>query len=145
MFLGNKITELRKKYNYTQEQLANKIGVTRQTLSNWESNITAPDLAQASILCKELKIDLNDLIDNDIELEIRDNSNKILNKLINKEVYLSFDFDYFFDTDIDMDKKVKVLGINDEYIKIEVVKNKKTIKKLIDMDLIESIKLVEEY
>ena len=40
MVIGEKITELRKKYNYTQENLAEKIGVTRQTLSNWEKNKT---------------------------------------------------------------------------------------------------------
>ena len=73
-----KITELRKKYNYMQENLVEKKGVTRQTLSNWESNITSPDLNQASLLCKELKININDLLDDELELEIKDNSNNIL-------------------------------------------------------------------
>ena len=142
MFIGNKITELRKKRNYTQEQLAEKVGVTRQTLSNWESNITSPDLNQASILCEELKININDLINNNVEIEIKESS-KVLSKLINKDVYIEFD-DEFFDMDINNQHKVKLLDFNDEFIKIEVLIKKKNVVKLIDFNLIKSIKLVEE-
>ena len=48
MAIGKKIVSLRKKYNFTQEKLAERIGVSRQTLSSWESDITSPDLQQAS-------------------------------------------------------------------------------------------------
>ncbi len=144
MVIGSKITELRKKYNLTQEALSEKIGVTRQTLSNWESNITSPDLEQASLLCKELKININDLIDNDLELDIKDNSNNILNKLVGKNVILNFDYDNYFDMDIEYQGKVKVLSIDEEFIKVEVTKGKKIINKLIDMNLVNSIKVIEE-
>ena len=144
MVIGNKITELRKKYGYTQETLSEKIGVTRQTLSNWESNITSPDLEQASLLCKELKISINDLIDNELEVDVKDNSEKIINKLIGKEVILNFDYDNYNDMDIQYQGKVKVLSINDDFIKIEVKKGKNTITKLIDMSLVNSIKIEEE-
>ena len=144
MIIGKKITELRKKYNLTQESLAEKIGVTRQTLSNWESNITSPDLNQASLLCKELKININDLIDNNLEVNVKDNSNSILKKLISKEVILNFDYDNYYDIDIEYQGKVKVLSIDDEFIKVEVKKEKQTITKLIDMNLVNSIKVIEE-
>lgn len=144
MVIGNKITELRKKYGFTQETLSEKIGVTRQTLSNWESNITSPDLEQASLLCKELKISINDLIDNELEVDVKDNSEKIINKLIGKEVILNFDYDNYNDMDIQYQGKVKVLSINDDFIKIEVKKGKNTITKLIDMNLVNSIKIEEE-
>ena len=144
MVIGKKITELRKKYNLTQESLAEKIGVTRQTLSNWESNITNPDLNQADLLCKELKINITDLIDNNLEVNVKDNSNSILNKLINKEVILNFDYDNYYDMDIEYQGKVKVLSVDDEFIKVEVKKEKQTITKLIDMNLVNSIKVIEE-
>ena len=144
MVIGEKITELRKKYNYTQENLAERIGVTRQTLSNWESNITSPDLNQASLLCKELKININDLIDNDLELDVKDNSNSILNKLVGNKVILNFDYDNYYDMDISYQGKVKVLSIDDEFIKVEVTKGKQKISKLIDMNLVNSIKVIEE-
>ena len=144
MIIGKKITELRKKYNLTQESLAEKIGVTRQTLSNWESNITSPDLNEASLLCKELKININDLIDNNLEVNVKDNSNSILNKLINKKVILNFDYDNYYDMDIEYQGKVKVLSVDDEFIKVEIKKGKQTITKLIDMNLVSSIKVTEE-
>ena len=144
MVIGKKITELRKKFGFTQEYLAEKIGVTRQTLSNWESNITSPDLNQASQLCKELKININDLLDNNLEVDVKDNSNNILNKIVGKNVYITFDYDNYYDIDIAYQTKVNVLSVSNEFIKIEINKGKEKITKLIDINLIESIKLVEE-
>ena len=46
MKLGEKILELRKRNNLSQEQLGEKINVTRQTISNWELNETAPNPEQ---------------------------------------------------------------------------------------------------
>ena len=138
MVIGNKISELRKKFNYTQEQLAEKIGVTRQTLSNWESNITSPDLNQACILCNLLKVNISDLIDNNVEIEVKE-SNNILQKLINKEIEI--EFDDFCELDL-IGQKVKVLDVNESFIKVQYGKNNTV--TLIDLDFVESIKLVEE-
>lgn len=43
MTLGNKLSKLRKENNYTQEQLAEILGVSRQAISKWESNIAYPE------------------------------------------------------------------------------------------------------
>lgn len=43
MTLGNKLSKLRKENNYTQEQLANILGISRQAISKWESDITFPE------------------------------------------------------------------------------------------------------
>ena len=43
MTLGDKLSKLRKENNYTQEQLAGVLGVSRQAISKWESNITYPE------------------------------------------------------------------------------------------------------
>lgn len=52
MDFGKKLQELRKKNNYSQEELAELIGVARQTISKWELGETSPDLKQAAILSK---------------------------------------------------------------------------------------------
>lgn len=49
MSLGNNIANLRKQINLTQEELAWKVGVTRQTISKWELDETTPDVKQAKI------------------------------------------------------------------------------------------------
>ena len=43
MTLGEKIAKQRKERNYTQEQFADILGVSRQSISKWESNITYPE------------------------------------------------------------------------------------------------------
>lgn len=65
MNLGEKIFELRKQLNITQEQLAEKMNVTRQTISKWELNETTPDIKQAKELSKIFKISLDELTNND--------------------------------------------------------------------------------
>lgn len=43
MTLGEKIVKQRKELNHTQEQLADILGVSRQSISKWESNIAYPE------------------------------------------------------------------------------------------------------
>lgn len=65
MELGKQIHELRKKANLSQEQLAEKVGVSRQTISKWELEETAPDIKQAQILSQIFNISLDELTGND--------------------------------------------------------------------------------
>lgn len=64
MNLGDKILELRKKSNLSQETLAEKVGVTRQTISKWELGDTYPDIKQASKIAELFEITLDELIGN---------------------------------------------------------------------------------
>lgn len=66
MNLGEKIVSLRKKNNLSQEELAEKVGVTRQTISKWELEETTPDINQAKKLSKLFNISLDELTNNDI-------------------------------------------------------------------------------
>lgn len=43
MTLGEKLAKLRKENNYTQEQLADIFGVSRQSVSKWESDVAYPE------------------------------------------------------------------------------------------------------
>ena len=45
MELGEKLKEARSKAGMKQEELAQQIGVSRQTVSNWENNRSYPDIA----------------------------------------------------------------------------------------------------
>lgn len=65
MQLGNNIQTLRKKKGLSQEKLAEKINVTRQTISNWELGETAPNPEQLILLSKELDISIDKLVGND--------------------------------------------------------------------------------
>lgn len=67
MNLGNNILTLRKKMQLSQEKLGEKVGVTRQTISNWELGQTIPDTYQLISLSKALNISIDSLVDNDIQ------------------------------------------------------------------------------
>lgn len=86
MNLGEKILTLRKEAKLSQEQLAEKLGVTRQTISNWELNETSPDINQAKELSKVFNISLDELTNNDIQsvLESRVSNTEKLAGLILK-------------------------------------------------------------
>ena len=64
--IGKFIFELRKEKNMTQEQLAEKIGVTSKSISRWENGKTMPDLSLFSPLCEILGISVNDLMSGEI-------------------------------------------------------------------------------
>ena len=78
MNLGKKIAELRKKNNLSQEELAEKVGVARQTISKWEIGDTTPDINQVKIISKIFNISIDELVDNDI-------NNVIVEKISNTE------------------------------------------------------------
>lgn len=63
MEIGNKILELRKKNNLSQEELAEKVGVARQTISKWELGETAPDIKQAKQLASIFNVSVDELVD----------------------------------------------------------------------------------
>ena len=67
MEIGKKIMDLRKKNGLSQEELSEKVGVARQTISKWELGETSPDLKQSKELSKIFKVSLDELTDNDIK------------------------------------------------------------------------------
>ena len=67
MNFGNSILKYRKQCNLSQEEVANKIGVTRQTISKWELNETSPNPEQLKLISKELNVSIDELLDNNIQ------------------------------------------------------------------------------
>lgn len=61
MFKDN-LEELRKLHNLSQEELAGKIGVSRQTLSKYETGESVPDLEKGMALADALNVSLDDLV-----------------------------------------------------------------------------------
>ena len=65
MSLGNKIREIRKNNDLTQEQFAQKFHVTRQTVSNWENDKNYPDLSSLKEISEEYAISFDELFKGD--------------------------------------------------------------------------------
>ena len=60
--IGRFISEMRKKKNMTQSELAEKLGVTDRSVGNWENGRNMPDLSLFKPLCEILVISINDLL-----------------------------------------------------------------------------------
>lgn len=65
--IGMFISENRKKQNITQEELAEKLNVSKNAVSKWERGINLPDASIMKTLCRILKITLNELFDGEYE------------------------------------------------------------------------------
>ena len=63
MKLGENIRALREQFSFSQETLAEKVFVSRQTISNWENNKSYPDLHSDTYLSLNQRIDCSDFFD----------------------------------------------------------------------------------
>jgi len=73
--IGKFIASLRKEKNITQEELANKLGITKNAVSKWERGISLMDMSLLKPLCEELDISITELLNGE-----RIDSNNLKNK-----------------------------------------------------------------
>ncbi len=69
MNLGDHLMQARKKAGLSQEAIAEKLGVSRQTISKWETDETVPDIYQSKKLAKLYHLSLDELIEFDVDLK----------------------------------------------------------------------------
>ncbi len=85
MNLGNNLFNARKKSGLSQEEVAEKLGVTRQTISKWETDETLPDIQQAKRMAVLYNLSLDDLITFDMNVkELEEIIEKTSEELQNK-------------------------------------------------------------
>ena len=66
MSIGNNISYLRKQRKFTQEQFAEMMNVTRQTISRWESDEVTPELGKLTEICSVFSCSLDELVRQDM-------------------------------------------------------------------------------
>lgn len=80
MNLGNSLFHARRRCGLSQEDVAEKLGVSRQTISKWETGETLPDIRQAKRMAVLYRVPLDELIDFDVDIreiqEIIDKTNE---------------------------------------------------------------------
>ena len=69
MDLGKNLSAARKKKGMSQEEVAEHLGISRQTVSKWETNETLPDVFQANKLAKLYDMSLDKLMEYDVQIE----------------------------------------------------------------------------
>ena len=82
--LGQRIAELRKENHYKQTEIANKLNVSQQVISNIERGITTPDVEQLKCLADIFNVSLDWLVDRDFSDENADNYERQIINYIKK-------------------------------------------------------------
>ncbi len=149
--LGEKLAALRKRSGYSQQELAEKLSVTRQTISNWECGQGAPALDKAVELAKIYQISLDDLAGEQVEVvvkEKRESQARVLKCLVGKYVKIEASDAALL---IEQQGKVKVLEVSEGWIRVEYTRlkegsftKKETVVKLIDINAVEGFEIEEE-
>ncbi len=86
--IGKFIAECRKKKNLTQSELAEKLGVTDRSISNWENGKNMPDLSLFKPLCEILELTINELLSGE-KLSKEEYQKKLEENIVNTIDYSS--------------------------------------------------------
>ena len=86
--IGKFIAKMRKSKSLTQEQLAEKLGISDRAVSKWERGLNLPDISIMIELCNILDISVNELLTGEIikEKEYMKKAEELLLEMANKEV-----------------------------------------------------------
>ena len=117
MFFNEKLKKLRKEIKLTQEELAEKLNVSRQAITKWESGEGRPDIENLKQISLLFNITIDELVkeDKDIKKETKD--------LYTYIQELEIDHSKHFDIKIFEIKELNILPNTEEKVKIEIVSN----------------------
>ena len=143
--MGNKIALRRKDLGLTQNEFAEKLSVTRQTISRWEAGTVLPDIDKISDIASILQVSCDYLLKDEIEEDTISTAfapGKLLSSLLNKKVKLNF-FDDEGDIEL-FNKECEILSFEGNWIKIIAQNKKETIEKLIPLSSVQSFEILPE-
>ena len=128
--VGEKLMKLRKKRGMSQQEVASALGVTRQTVSNWECDQGAPSLDKAADLARLCGVSLDDLVADEVEVVVADPDQAagkprdlhVLRHLEGKQCRICYrythdEIDIF--KAVSMPEKARVLDVSDGWLRVE--------------------------
>ena len=143
--MGNKIALRRKDLGLTQNEFAEKLSVTRQTISRWEAGTVLPDIDKISDIASILQVSCDYLLKDEIEEDTISTAfatGKLLSSLLNKKIKLNF-FDDEGDIEL-FNKECEILSFEGNWIKVIAQNKKETIEKLIPLSSVQSFEILPE-
>lgn len=152
--LAERLVALRKKQGYSQQEIADRLSVTRQTISNWECGQGAPALDKAAELAAIYQISLDELAGLADEREAPGVDLHILKKLEGRRCQLEFTEENTMDAVMDglLDNaNVRILEVGDRWVRIEYERKKEdamfqkeTVVREVEHSMIIGASFVEE-
>lgn len=111
MELGKQIKKYRNNISLSQEQLAERIFVSRQTISNWENDKNYPDIKSLLLLSEVFEVSLDDLVKGDLEEMKNQINDKDISKFKKLSNILAVCFALIILTFVPLIKLLGVIGV----------------------------------
>ena len=144
MSIGSKIADARKKQNLTQEQLAELLGVTRQSVSRWESDTVYPEMDKIIKLAEILNVNCDYLLKDHVSESGEQKTNNLITRLLKNALGKQVIIETYDDDDYDFTgRKCRILDFDNAWAVVEIYKGKKTQNKLIPVSSIAAITFVK--
>lgn len=143
--LGNKIAQKRKDLGMTQIEFADRLSVTRQTVSRWEAGTVMPDIDKISDIADILDTSCDYLLKDDVQDEsmpVKKGVSRLLLNAQGKRVRLNF-----FDEEADIDlynKDCVITAFEGNWMKVQAETKKGMIEKLIPVSSVLSLEIIGE-
>lgn len=110
MKFSEKLQKLRKENNMSQEQLADKLDVSRQSVSKWESGQTYPEMDKLLTMCKLFNITLDDLTNDEVQYsEVKTKNKNSFDNLVDDVMYI-IDKTFVMFSTLEAKERGKVIG-----------------------------------
>lgn len=114
MNFGDKLKQIRANQGLSQEQLAEKIGVSRQAITKWETNRGLPDVENMIILAEIFKVTLDELV---LQRTIEEEANQ---DFFESETVYDVDCNKHFDIRVGNARKICITTCDDEKVRIKL-------------------------
>ena len=157
MNIGTKITTARRQCGMTQSELADKMCVTRQTVSRWEAGTALPDVEKVAQIAKLLQVSCDYLLDDECAtgevvgatkgelMNSQEESScitELLRSLVGRRVHIAI---YDDEEDFEICGEIcRVEGFEGNWMRIHILKKKETREKLIALSSVLSFEILEE-
>ena len=140
--MGNKIAQKRKDLGMTQIEFADRLCVTRQTVSRWEAGSVLPDIDKLSDIASLLGVSCDYLLNDDMKDEdaaVPRGAGRLLMNAKGKMVRISF-FEDEADADL-FNTDCRIVDFEGNWVKVEAMTKKGRVEKLIPLSSVLSLEI----
>lgn len=144
MTFGDQLSKARKEKEFTQEELAEKLNLSRQTILRWEKNQVFPDISNLKAVAQVLDVSFDYLLGEDKTNKVPSSKLSLIDVLVGKEVHLVI-YEESLDNYLAIyDNNCLVLDIAEDMVQVQYTDKNELQMKIIPLSVIQSFTLVNE-
>lgn len=144
MTFGDQLSKARKEKEFTQEELAEKLNLSRQTILRWEKNQVFPDISNLKAVAQVLDVSFDYLLGEDKTNKVPSSKLSLTDVLVGKEVRLVI-YEESLDNYLAIyDNNCLVLDIAEDMVQVQYTDKNELQMKIIPLSVIQSFTLVNE-